>query len=339
MKVISMRLCLVILSILLYLDGATQGIYPEKTARVLFYNLENMFDTWDDPDKNDDEFTPKGIRAWNVAKLERKIQNISKAVIAAGGWYGADIIGICEIENSYLIECLIKRSPLSKRPYNYIHYNSPDSRGIDVALIYRTDIFHINYSTTYPLFFPDTDRPFSRDILYVKGEIKNESLHLIINHWPSRYGGYQHTINKRKTAALVLRKICDSIFKYEANANILIMGDFNDGPHDESIKNILLEEGKNTNLINLMGSEKFSWKQGSLKYKEKWFTFDQFIISKNLLVKKGLYINDCDAYKGDFLFKEDPNYLGQKPWRTYNGMDYEGGFSDHLPIYCNIICY
>ncbi|NOQ27965.1 MAG: hypothetical protein GQ564_21590 [Bacteroidales bacterium] len=308
----------------------------------MFYNVENLFDTFNDSLINDEEFLPKGTRYWNQYKYYSKINNIYKVIIAVGEWNPPAIIGLCEIENKKVINDIVNNTQLVKYEYNIIHQESPDRRGIDVALLYREELFiPINYEAI-PINFPDNPDSKTRDILYVKGIVKStDTLNVFINHWPSRWGGQLESEERRLYVASVLKAKVDSIFKSNSKSNIVIMGDFNDYPENKSINNILdasqvfkqITENKLYNLSSIIPKSK---NIGTHKYQGEWGVLDQFIISGNLLNNKNKIftsINDIHIFNPDFLLEPDESYFGYKPNRTYVGYKYNGGYSDHLPTY------
>lgn len=311
----------------------------------MFYNLENLFDTENDPSTNDDEFTPGGSRRWTNKKLYAKLNNTYKVIMAAGGWEPPSIVGMCEVENLFVLQKLIYETPLKKFDYDIIHYDSPDNRGIDVALIYRKTNFTPLHSEPVRITFPDDPDSKTRDILYVKGLIGDiEMVHIFINHWPSRYGGYMETKPKRNRAAEILKKKTDSLFAIHPAVSIVIMGDFNDGPEDQSIADILharkpVADTQTEALTNLMLVERTGWKYGTLKFRELWDTFDQVIVSGGLLGGASNLSIDPEKeviFHADFLLQPDDRYMGKQLFRTYSGFKYLGGFSDHLPVYVDL---
>ena len=323
-------------------DAAKRG---NNAIRLVFYNTENLFDPSDDSLTNDNEYTPAGIRRWTYSRLKHKLLNISKVFISIGGWEVPEIIGMCEIEDRFVLYELIKETPLSKFGYKIIHKDSPDPRGIDVAMIYRPDKFMPISYKAIPVRFPNDPDGRTRDILYVKGNVMNrEILHVFINHWPSRFGGYAGTKPKRAVVASILRHATDSIMQSDPDARIVIMGDFNDEPNDESITKILMARGdsthlEKTDLYNLMTGYAGRWTSGTNKFHESWSVIDQIIVSSSLLhAETGLYTNANAAhiFAPPFLLTEDKTYFGSKPFRTYMGPKYLGGFSDHLPVYVDI---
>ena len=323
-------------------DAGKRG---NNSIRIVFYNTENLFDPFDDSLTNDNEYTPLGMRGWTYKKFQKKLINISKVFLGIGGWEAPEIIGMCEVENSFVLYKLITDTPLSKIGYKIIHKDSPDPRGIDVAMIYRPDKFKPVMYKAIPIRFPNDPNGRTRDILYVKGLVMGkDTLHVLINHWPSRYGGYAATRPKRAFVASVLRHTTDSLMQAVPNARIVIMGDFNDEPTDESITKVLLARSDSahldsTDLFNMMYRLSGNWRSGSNKFRENWSLIDQIIVSSALLHNRsGLYANASGAhiYNAPFLLMEDKTYFGEKPFRTYLGPRYLGGFSDHLPVYFDI---
>jgi hypothetical protein len=323
-----------------------QGTKVESKYRVMFYNAENLFDTVDDPEKRDDDFTPDGTRYWTPRRFYQKLMNIYKVIVAVGEWEPPVIVGICEIENRDVLQKLIYETPLRLFGYDIIHYDSPDNRGIDVAMIYRKDHFTLFHSEPVRVVFPDDTTSKTRDILYVKGLIGDrEMVHFFVNHWPSRYGGYMATKPKRNNAAEILKRKTDSLFAINPKVSIVIMGDFNDNPDDESLIQFLQAlkpspEAMLGKLYNLMLNEQADWKYGTLKFREHWDTFDHIIVSGALLdTTSAISIQQEGAkiFHAHFLLQPDDRYMGMQLFRTYQGFKYQGGFSDHLPVYVDLM--
>ncbi|MDY0102731.1 MAG: endonuclease [Lentimicrobium sp.] len=319
---------------------AQENENKKEEFRVMFYNLENLFDPFDDTLKNDAEFLPGGMRGWNWKKFEKKLQNTAKVIVSTGGWRPPEIIGFCEVENRFSLIQLLKRTPLERFGYQIVHEESPDFRGIDVALIYRPDKFKKLSHRAIPVPFEGDSASTTRDILYVKGLAGPDTLHIFVNHWPSKYGGATATIPRRRDAALVLKHQVDSLYANVESPLIIITGDFNDTPTDESVLQHLgtfLEIPDTTGpfLYNLMGPFLGKWDTGTHKFREEWSIIDQFIVSSYLLNKTaGLRLAEkrAEIVRFPFMVEEDRTHNGTKPYRTFNGMRYQGGFSDHLPI-------
>jgi len=315
----------------------------QEKARLVFYNVENLFDTINDPTTNDDEFTPGGTRAWGFGRYLDKLDHIYKTVTAIGEWDAPAVIGFCEIENRTVLYDLVSKTPFIKHGYEIVHQDSPDKRGIDVGLIYHPNLFKlISFSAIRVNITKDTSST-TRDILYTKGILfKKDTVHIFINHWPSRSGGQAKSEPRRIIAGETLRTTVDSIFATNINANIIIMGDFNDEPGDKSIYESLRAVGdtipkNNTDLYNGMYSY-YKKEIGTEKFQEHWHCLDQVILSYPLLNKSNsIYMKSPGIFKASWLIEEDKKYLGEMPFRTYAGPRYLGGYSDHLPVYVDIV--
>lgn len=312
-----------------------------KAARqpfiAMFYNVENFYDTVNDPKINDEEFTPSSKVPWNTERIETKIKHIGQVITDIAAPAMPDLVGFAEIENQQVLEMLTSSNTLSKTKYSIVHFDSPDERGIDVAMLYNPATFKVVSSEPLHVTLPDND--LTRDILYVKGKLNSgDILHVFINHWPSRREGSEISDSKRMDAARVLRAKIDAIQKLEKSPNILILGDFNDEPSDKSITEGLKalspdQATSNNNLYGLLYPE-FKKGEGSLFYKD-WDLFDQIIVSGNLLsAKKGMrtLVNDAGIFKAEYLlFKTKTGE--PRPNRTMSGSKYFGGYSDHLPVF------
>jgi exonuclease III len=292
--------------------------------RIMFYNVENLFHPTNDSLKNDDEFTKEGTRYWSWKRYHDKVAKTAKTAIAVGGWEPPAIIGLCEIEEIRCLEDLVNNSPLKRFGYQIVHQESGDNRGIDVALLYRPELFEFIDFKSFVLNFPEEGSRPSRDILYVKGKVGDDTLHLFVNHWPSRYGGQLATVPKRNFAAKVLRSKYDSLLAENPNAHILAMGDFNDHPDDQSMLEIMRQ---------------WEFEKGTHKYQHEWGILDQFIASPALLNTEGLTtpMDRVVIFDSDFLMESEKDGIGKKPNRTYIGFKYHGGYSDHLPIYLDVM--
>jgi predicted extracellular nuclease len=325
--------------------SATQR--DKNTIRICFYNLENFFDYEKNPAKNDGDFTPEGANHWTKTRFENKAENIAKVFAAMGQWSLPEIIGVCEIENETAIRYLLYNTSLSAEKYKYVFYESPDRRGINVALFYKPDKFKVINSYPIPLIDSLSPSFKTRDILYVKGVLLSDcedTVHLFVNHWTSRYGGYAATIGKRNFAAATLRLRIDSLLLLNSHTRILVMGDFNDYPDNESITSYLraydTTNYKDGNLINMMFPYFKKNNIGTHKFQQYWGILDQFIVSSGLYYStNGLRTATTGTiFSADFLLEEDGKNIGKKPFRTYAGRKYIGGFSDHLPIYIDLKC-
>jgi len=324
--------------------GKTKVISERESFMFTFYNVENLFDTINNPLTNDEDFLPEGNYRWSSYRYYDKLQKIAKVIIAVGGWKAPDIVGLCELENRLVLDELLSKTPLKSFNYEIIHKESPDFRGIDVALLYRKKFFRPLFYDFYVINNPEDTAFKTREILYAKGLVNNkDTVHVFVNHWPSRRGGTTQSESNRVLAATVLKSKTDSILNINPLAYIVIVGDFNDEPSDKSITEILQANGdslnvNNTRLFNLLAySEKEG--KGSYKYKHEWNQIDQIIVSNAFFEKNAslyFYYNSGKVFKEDFLLIDDDKYPDKKPWRTYNGPTYNGGFSDHLPVYLEV---
>lgn len=306
---------------------------------VLFYNVENLFDTQNDPQSEDDNFTPDGDLHWTGKRLSQKLLHISKVILSASEWNIPDVMIFAEIENRLVLEKLVTDTPLKSYPFKIIHKESPDHRGIDVGLIYNSESFSPVEYNFYPLEVNNTVLN-TRELLYVSGVFNaNDTVHIFGIHWPSRYSGFLETKDLRKAAAALLRNQVDALNLKYKSPKIIILGDFNDNPEDESLSKVLKAERVEqpileSNLYNLFYDLKRD-NTGSLKFQSQWFIFDQIIVSGSLLSNEsGLYVKPEDAkiLALPFLLEDDKKFGGKKPFRTYYGFTYNGGFSDHLPV-------
>jgi predicted extracellular nuclease len=317
-----------------------------NSFRIMFYNVENLFHPDNDPKKRDDEFTPDGTRNWSFYRYKDKIQNIYKVIVAVGGWDLPDIIGFCEIENRQALEDLLQKTPLQNTDYQIIHHESPDNRGIDVALFYRKTKFTPIIDFPIRINFPAelSTRP-TRDILYVKGLTNRaDTLHIFINHWPSRYGGQMETEALRNFCGNLVKSKVDSLLKIDNRANIIITGDFNDYPKDKSISNSLGAQSdfskiKANELYNLSYHLMEEKNLGTLRFQGQWGVLDQFILSGTLLDTLNNSFTSKEhvhIFSVDWLLEKDERYGGYQPYRTYRGFKFNGGYSDHLPTYLDL---
>ena len=297
-----------ILYLMLLLTNCKFSLFSQDSTSVMFYNVENLFDTSDDSTKNDNEFLPTARKKWTNSKWFKKTHKIAQVITAANY---PEIIGLCEIENDTVLKRLISSSLLWKENYEIIHFESKDQRGIDVALIYKPE--NLNLMSVKPILINLKGERYTRDILSVILASSKDTLALFVNHWPSRFGGKVKSAPKRLIAAQTLIKHMDSIRNKFPSIKIIAMGDFNDEKKDVSL-----------NIFKDYSFAPFKFK-GTIKYKGIWQTFDQFILSNNFIfTSKILNLN--------FLLEPDLRYKGIKPYRTFIGPRYKNGFSDHLPV-------
>jgi predicted extracellular nuclease len=302
-----------------------------------FYNVENLFDLTNDPATNDEDFTPTGKLQWNEERYLTKLSHIAQVMDSLPGALPI-AMGLCEIENRSVLNDLIKQNKIAAGQYQVVHKDSPDERGIDVALLYRSDIATLKHEEYLTIQLPSENDPFTRDILYCILEIAGEEIHLFVNHWPSRSGGQAESEINRITAAQVLGKRIDEIVAKDTDAKILAMGDFNDHPADKSIAEYLhAGAAKPSKLYTYMADAALK-NEGTHFYKGEWGALDQFIGSWSLVESaKGLRapMGSQNRFFDDLVLFRDKE--GQaRPNRTYVGDSYKNGYSDHLAIYMQI---
>lgn len=291
---------------------------------LMFYNVENLFDTIDSPNTKDEEFLPLSEKKWDSYRYNYKLKQLEKVfnkIIEKENEKNLpDIIGLCEVENKLVIEDLLKTDVFKNQNYSIIHKQSPDGRGIDCALLVNSK-FEVLQNDFIQINNPKESRT-TREIVYSKLKFKNQIINVFVNHWPSRWGGQEASNHKRVFVAKVLRKYIDE--NTSQNDLNLIMGDFNDYPSNESLDEILVKD----DLLNLMSSSQVTG-IGSYNYRGNWDWLDQIIISKEIssfkLIKFG-------AFKEDFMM-----YTNKKgevyPSRSFGGNNWYGGYSDHLPVF------
>jgi predicted extracellular nuclease len=335
----TLYLCLIV-----FLLTGNQGKTIAQEFTFMFYNVENLFDTTDDTLVADEEFTADGEKHWSQDRYHMKLDNIARVMKGIGRWDLPAIVGLCEVENRKVLMDLRSHRLLDRATYSIIHRDSPDGRGIDVALLYRDEVFDPIKSQWIPIIFESEAERTTRDILYVKGILNTlDTVHIFINHWPSRWGGVEASEPRRVEVARKLKMLTDSIFMDENDANILIAGDFNDNPIDSSMHKVLnagrFRDQSNNMLVNLMFDLYHDGDGGTLKYRENWEMYDQIIISPAMrkLQYNKLLLDGPFIYAPEYLLEKDERYLGDKPFRTYAGPRYLGGFSDHLPVYIRYV--
>ncbi len=307
--------------------------------RVVFWNVENLFDIYDDSTRNDDAFTPRGANAWTMKRYDVKQTHIAKTIVSAG-FNGQDgfelplLVGLAEVENDKVLRDLCRGTPLRRFDYGFVHFDSPDRRGIDVALLYRTGYFvpflseAINVSDTAEGFF-------TRDLLLVEGvTARGDTLVALVCHFPSKLGGT--TADKRRKAiAKHLRTVMDSVTARHPSAALVVMGDFNGAPDERELRTVY----DGASYVNLMA--KVEKGRGSYKYQDYWSCIDQIIVSVNMNGGASpcplMIMSDTGCImESDFLLLDDDKFLGRKVFRTFLGPKYQGGYSDHLPVYVDI---
>ena len=351
--------------------------------RIAFWNMENFFDPFVDSTKSYNAFTEDGMQHWTKSRFYKKRNNMYKAILAMSENHPLGIIGMCEVENEYVLSAVFEQTPLKKHNYRFVHYEGPDKRGIDPAIVYSLDHFMLVESAVFPYYNPEDTAYHSRDILYAKfiavepvgsgdrgsspamtpmGKTApngvtaglprslphyEDTIHVFVNHWPSRYSGELETVGSRSCSAAILRVKVDSIMAAAPEGyqpKVIMMGDLNDCPTDPSVYDVLrarhpseMEEGC---FVNLFGKNEGLGFEGTLKHQADWQIFDQIIVTLGLIEdREGLHYQEGSAriFAADFLFEDDETYHGKKLFRTYVGPRYFGGFSDHLPVYIDLV--
>lgn len=315
-----------------------------SSYRIGFYNVENLFDTEDDPAILDEEYTPGSKKQWTPERYQTKLDHLARVVEGMG--YPA-LLGLAEVENRRVLEDFCEKTSLSEHGYGIAHFDSPDERGIDVALLFQKKYFDLLHAEPIRIDFPEEvakgDRdPSTRDILAADLVFqKNDTLHLLVVHAPSRSGGQKETEPMRLYVAGQLRQKVDEIFAKNLNANIIIMGDFNDEPTDPSIAEVLdaqpITSPASPGTLYNCFSELDSGGKGSYNYRGDWNMLDQVIFSGHLLSRKdGFHFSNASIFRQDWMMYEDKKY-GQRPSRTYGGDHYFSGYSDHLPVMVEVV--
>ena len=326
--------------LILLLAGCKDRQLSKRTVRVAFYNVENLFDTIDDPNKPDEEFTPEGRNKWTPERYDAKLGKLAQVV---EGLEFPALLGLCEVENEQVCKDLAATKALRKQGYQVVHHESPDYRGIDNALLYRARDFRVLSHEAIGITFPKeiVENYTTRDILYVRGVLhKLDTLHLFVNHWPSRRGGLEASEPKRTYVAGQLRQAVDRVFSQNARAKVIIMGDFNDETDNRSVAEVLRAASDSSDpqpgeLYNTHASLD-AVGVGTYNYRGNWNLLDQVIVSGGLAKATGGFeLVSSGVFKRDWmLFKHDK--YGETPNRTYGGPNYYGGYSDHLPVYIEL---
>ena len=313
----------------------------DETINVMFYNVENLFDTVDDPEKEDEEYLPSSARRWTQNRFQEKISNICRVIAAADPENAPEIIGMAEVENDSVIDYLTRRSPLRNIGYDYVVTNSPDKRGIDVALLYKRSYFRLLSTESLRVDLSPMSSSPTRDILHVTGKVATgDTVDILVCHWPSRSTGVERTEPLRVRAAHVAAGRISEIISQRRKPYVILMGDLNEGPDERAVRTGLNAAPKSlgansvdSELVTLMDD----MPDGSYRYNGEWDKYDQFVVSASFLNGLGcLEITDARICRFGFLLQEDKTYGGQKPFRAYNGYRYQGGYSDHLPIVLDI---
>ncbi len=297
--------------------------------QVMFYNAENLFDIHDDTTKNDDEFLPEGVRRWTAPRYHRKLNSLARAV-AAGGWELPSLVGLCEVENEAVVRDLARHTTLAAGNYSIVHRESPDQRGIDLALLYRRDHFSVAGIRAWLPESDDFTTVNTRNLLYVKLTAGADTLHLMLAHFPSRRGGIMAAAGLREQMFRLAAAKTDSLQRVTPDAAIMIMGDLNSTPDDPLMQLFTAERG----FMNLAAPLAMKGK-GSYWYRGSWEMFDQIVVSHALAdTASALHVAPGSFRVVDepFLLTDADPYPGKKPFATWSGFRWTGGYSDHLPV-------
>ncbi|CAL2058120.1 Endonuclease [Tenacibaculum sp. 190524A05c] len=341
---------LLLLSVLLMSCLFVNAQKKYKIRTVAFYNLENLFDTINDTSKNDEASPMMELRTNKSKVYWDKIDKLGEVISQLGeekAKTGPAILGVAEIENKQVLEDLVKCERLKKMRYGIIHFDSPDKRGIDVALLYQQRYFKpVDYEAVNPNIYSNNRKVYTRDILKVSGYLDDELVHVIVNHWPSRRGGEAKSSPLREKAAYKVNKIIEKIREEDKNAKVMIMGDFNDDPMNKSFKDVLKTKAEKSEVrkgdIYNPYEQMFEKGLNTTAYRDNLSLFDQILFTSSLLNKKNS--KDFSSYKmfksgifnKRFMVQNKGRYKGY-PFRSFSNGQYTGGYSDHYPVYIYLI--
>lgn len=312
------------------------GVAPLKAQGIWvgFYNLENLFDTLYHKEADDSERTPSGIYRWDSQRFDHKLNRIKSvldSIQQATPSYHWGVLGVCEVENASVLKALCEKLS-SDQSCRFVHFESPDLRGIDVALLYNATVFHPTHFEKVPvqLFLSDDSPKYTRDLLVVSGWLAKAKVHFIVAHWPSRSGGQKRSEHFRMTASYYSKRIADSIQKSDPQAQIVLMGDLNDDPSDRSVKRFVKASSTSPGFYNPMEAM-HAQGVGSIAHRDRWHLFDQLIFTPNFLKGGALRLSGSGVFRKKFLTQLDGRFKNY-PLRTYVGINYVGGYSDHFPV-------
>ena len=324
--------------------------FAQLPHKVVFYNLENLFDTINDPETHDEEFLPEGVKKWNTYKYYAKLSNMERVLfdIARQDKNFPVVIGVSEVENRLVLEDLASQPKLKHGNYRIVHFDSPDARGVDCAFFYRPDVFKLEGSKAEKFHLPENPNFRTRDLVTMWGTIEGEPFFFLVSHWPSRLGGKEASAYKRNAAAAQCRAIADSVRKINPATKVVMMGDFNDDVTDKSVTEIM---GAKPNIKKLEAGDLYTpfidmYKAGygTLAYQDSWNLFDIIVVSENLAtgstgdikLQKGegtkFYGN---IFRRDYMIQKEGQYKGY-PLRSFVGNNFQNGFADHFPVYIYI---
>lgn len=324
--------------------------FAQKPYKVVFYNLENLFDTINDPNKNDEEYLPEGERKWTTYRYNQKLHNMERVLfdVALQDKNFPAVIGVSEIENRLVLEDLLAQPKLAKANYRIVHFDSPDRRGVDCAFFYRPSQFQLEGSEAHRISFPGRPNFLTRDLVAMWGKIEGEPFYFIVSHWPSRLGGKERSQYSRDFVAAKCKHICDSVRTVNPNTKVVIMGDFNDDATDASVVEVLGAKG---NIKKLEANDMFNpfnamlkAGYGTLAYRDSWNLFDNIVVSENLATGStgALKIQKKEGAKfygniftAPYMIQKEGQYKNY-PLRSFVGSNFQNGYSDHFPVYIYI---
>lgn len=318
-----------------------------KSALIGFYNLENLYDTTDNPAVNDDEFTPKGGKNYNSQIYYSKIEHLATVISQIGVEQNPDgpaLLGVAEIENDTVLTDLAKSPLIAKRNYQFVHYDSRDLRGVDVALFYNPRYFKVIKSDKLFVKLPSgsKDSYFTRDVLWVQGTLDGDTINVYVNHWPSRSGGEMRSAPGRAAAALVSKLHSDSLIRENPDAKIIIMGDLNDDPISPSMVKVLKTKSDKRKIgpgqLFNPWVDMYNKGYGTIAYQDAWGLFDQIVFSSPFLNnnQNGWFYRKQYIFNREFMVENVGRFKGY-PMRTWDGNTYRAGYSDHFPTYIELL--
>ncbi len=345
-KIITTACCV----LLLIVQSTAQDVSKKHNflpVMVGFYNLENLYDTTNNPAVDDEEFLPQSQRHYNTQVYFDKLGRLASVIAQMGTDVTPDgmaLLGVAEIENDTVLTDLVNEKIIKDRKYRFEHYDSPDKRGVDVGLLYNPKYFKVISSAPLFVKLPGGSKEsfLTRDVLYVKGELLGDTVHVFVNHWPSRSGGEERSIPARAAAARVCKIKVDSLIAIDTHTKIIIMGDLNDDPTSPSVAQVLNAKGTQTDVAD--GGLYNPWVSfykngiGTLAYQDAWGLFDQIIISKSWLDKTqpGLFYYRANIFNKEFMVQKTGKFRGYAK-RTWDGTTYNYGYSDHFPTYISLL--
>ena len=346
----SLKISLLSLIVAFAFSTAIQGQNKRKfkVHTIAFYNVENLFDSINDPNKYDEASPIIELKYDRGGVYKKKVKNMAQVISQIGADVSRNtpaIIGLSEVENKGVVEDLANDAALVSKDYGIVHYDSPDERGIDVALMYQKALFTPVSTSTHELILFNTEkdkRDYTRDQLLVSGYLEGDLIHLIVNHWPSRSGGEAKSRSKRIAGATLNKRLIDSLQAIDPYAKILTMGDFNDNPTNASMKKVLkAKKDKNSvGLKNLYNPMEGFFKDGlgSNAYRDAWSLFDQILVSQSLLEKEfsSFRFYKAGIFNQQFLISKKGRWKGY-PFRSFSYGGFTGGYSDHFPVYVHVI--